>query len=412
MAAQYPHHVWQILVDLAPWLLGGLLVAGLLHGLLPHDFIRRHLGRNQFASVGKAVLLGVPIPLCSCGVIPVALGIKKQGASDGAAIGFLISTPQTGVDSIFVSAAFLGWPFALFKVFNALLTGLIGGILVHVSTPASEQYTNATYLIPEKRSGMRNVFISAINELLYMIWIWILVGIMISAAISTWVPRDYFSSTVLGGAAAPLVVLLISLPLYVCTTSSVPIAAALVAAGMPPGAALVFLMAGPASNAATLGAVCRGFGARILGIYIATVTLSSLGLAYTFDFILEFRYMPIRVQDHHGSPVGTGSALILIALMVRFAVRDLGRWWNTRQFMRKHPRSVKISVAGMTCGDCADQVQSILEQQPGVTTAVVDLKSGIALFEGEYVDVDSLNRAIQEAGFYIALDPLRTTEHR
>ena len=117
--------LWQITLELAPWLLLGMAIAGLLHGLLPPDFVGRHLrGR---AGVAKAVVLGVPLPLCSCGVIPTGLGLKKDGASNGASVGFLISTPQTGVDSILVSASFLGWPFALFKVAAAAITGLVGG---------------------------------------------------------------------------------------------------------------------------------------------------------------------------------------------------------------------------------------------------------------------------------------------
>ena len=130
--------IWNILLELAPWLLLGAVVAGALHVILPANWMQRHLtGRG---GVLKAVLVGIPLPLCSCGVIPVGLGLKRDGASNGAAVGFLISTPQTGVDSILVSASFLGWPFALFKVFAALVTGLIGGTLADaVSTePATE----------------------------------------------------------------------------------------------------------------------------------------------------------------------------------------------------------------------------------------------------------------------------------
>jgi uncharacterized membrane protein YraQ (UPF0718 family) len=120
-------NIWNVWVELAPWLLLGALVSGVIHVFLPTDFVRRHLtGRG---SIAKAVALGVPLPLCSCGVIPAGLGLKKDGASDGAAVGFLISTPQTGVDSVLVAAAFLGWPFALFKVVAATITGMTGGLL-------------------------------------------------------------------------------------------------------------------------------------------------------------------------------------------------------------------------------------------------------------------------------------------
>ncbi|MBN1846749.1 MAG: permease, partial [Sedimentisphaerales bacterium] len=124
---------WQIVRELSPWLLFGMLLAGILHVLLPAGFIRRHLGGSRLASVLKAVAAGVPLPLCSCGVIPTAIGLRKDGASKGAVTGFLISTPQTGVDSILVSATFLGWPFALFKVVSALVSGCVGGWLVNLT---------------------------------------------------------------------------------------------------------------------------------------------------------------------------------------------------------------------------------------------------------------------------------------
>ena len=400
MTGQYLHHVWQVLLELSPWLLGGLLVAGLLHGLLPHDFIWRHLGRNRFASVLKAVALGVPMPLCSCGVIPAALGIKKQGASDGAAVGFLISTPQTGVDSIFVSGAFLGWPFALFKVFSALVTGIVGGAVTQVSARGLEKRGDEAPTRPEKQPGLMAMLSYAVNDLLHMIWIWILVGILVSAAISTWVPQEYFVGTALGGPMAPLLVLLISLPLYVCATSSVPIAASLVAAGMPTGAALVFLMAGPASNVATLGAVFRGFGARVLAIYLATITIGSLGFAYAFDFVLRTEGAPVQNHEHQHNWFSVLSAMVLLGLMVWFFLRDIRRWLRKRQ-ISKSGDNLKITVTGMTCGGCVDRVQTVLQQQPGVATAAVDLKTGSAMIQGHRLDLDRLQGAIREAGFGI-----------
>ncbi|MDP7742985.1 MAG: permease, partial [Lentisphaeria bacterium] len=130
----YLHNAWDVMLSLAPWLLLGTLAAGLLHVFLPPDLIRRHLGRASTGSVVKAVMLGVPMPLCSCSVIPAALAIRREGASRGAAVGFMISTPQTGVDSILVSASFLGWPFAVFKVVSAFVTGLMGGQFADLAT--------------------------------------------------------------------------------------------------------------------------------------------------------------------------------------------------------------------------------------------------------------------------------------
>ena len=141
--------IWDVMTELSPWLLLGATVAGLLHVILPPDFVRRSLrGR---AGTLKAVLLGVPLPLCSCGVIPAGLGLKKDGASNGAAVGFLISTPQTGVDSIFVSASFLGWPFAVFKVASAFVLGLIGGAATDAVDPG-EGAADASHSAEAKRT--------------------------------------------------------------------------------------------------------------------------------------------------------------------------------------------------------------------------------------------------------------------
>ena len=138
-AGDFFREAWGVAGVLAPWLFFGLGIAGLLHVLLPADFVRKHLGRPGWGGIVKAAALGVPLPLCSCGVIPAAVGLKKDGASDGAAVSFLISTPQTGVDSVMVCAAFLGWPFAVFKIVSALVTGVVGGLLVDVTRGPAEK---------------------------------------------------------------------------------------------------------------------------------------------------------------------------------------------------------------------------------------------------------------------------------
>ena len=282
MVTQFLSSLWDVMLALAPWLLLGAALSGVIHVLLPSDFVRRHLtGRG---SVIKSVILGVPLPLCSCGVIPAGLGLKKDGASDGASVGFLISTPQTGVDSILVSAAFLGWPFAIFKLVAAAVTGLVGGVL-------TEQFGGERYDLgstddeqdSSEQSGLATGITHA-DDLIQSIWGWLAVGVVVSAAITTFLPANALSNwTAWGPVITMITVLVVSLPLYVCATASVPIAASLVAGGMPTGAALVFLMAGPASNVATIGAILKGFGPRILGIYLGTIIVGSVGLGILFD---------------------------------------------------------------------------------------------------------------------------------
>ncbi|MCZ6507855.1 MAG: permease, partial [Acidobacteria bacterium] len=316
--------IWEILTQLAPWLLLGTVIAAVLHVVLPRDLISRQF--TGYGGVVKAVLLGVPMPLCSCGVIPAGLGLKKDGASDGAAVGFLISTPQTGVDSILVSASFLGWPFALFKVASAALTGLVGGWWTELATPASEARP------VEQRAGARpGSVVSEMTahgvDILRSIWRWLLFGVIVSAAIEVLLPTEALAAIGrFGSFGAGVAALVVALPLYVCATASVPIAAALVAAGMPAGAALVFLMAGPATNMATIGAVYRGLGKRPLAIYLTTIVVGSLGLGVLFDGVIGNTAAHAAVaHEHEAAWWGIASALILVGLLVWFAAEDLSR---------------------------------------------------------------------------------------
>jgi hypothetical protein len=405
--AAYWYHVWIVTVQLAPWFLGGLLVAGLLHVLLPDKFVARHLGRSGLGSVIKASVLGVPLPLCSCGVIPTALGLKKDGASDGAAVGFLISTPQTGVDSIFVSAALLGWPFALFKVGSALVTGLVGGTLTFLTDRKVSEVDSGIGAEGNSRdSAWKRFFDYTLDDLFAMVWGWLVVGIFVSAAITTWLPEDAFSGTLLGGGFLSLLfVLVVSLPLYVCATSSVPIVAALVTSGMPLGGALVFLMAGPASNVATVGAVYRGFGKRVLGIYLATITVGSLGFGYLFDFVLADRFTSHTSMHGHGEGRwAQGTSVLFVLLVLRFAWRDLGVWLKNRRAQWEETESMTLEVGGMRCAACAKKVETKIRSFPAVGSVTVNLESGSTRIGGRQLPRADIEGALREAGFEVGSD--------
>ncbi len=382
------HATWQVLLELAPWLLLGATVAGLLHVLLPANFLARHLrGRG---GVARAVLFGVPLPLCSCGVIPAGLSLKKDGASDGAAIGFLIATPQTGVDSMLVSAGFLGWPFALFKVGAAAVTGLIGGWLTDrwgggAAEPAPLACAEDT------PRGWRD-FVEHAVDLVRSIWRWLVFGVLASAALTTFVPPETFSAL---GHWGLLGVLAVSVPLYVCATASVPIAAALVAGGMPAGAALVFLMAGPATNVATIGAIYRGFGARTLGIYLGTLIVGSMALGMLFDFVIPTGG-PLHAHVHGAAWWATASAVVLIALFVGFAVEEARAAWRRRR--TSEAKALTLPVAGMSCGGCVRKLEGALNALEGVESAVVERDPDRATVRGR-VDEIAVRAAITEAGF-------------
>ena len=399
--------VWEVLVELAPWLLIGTVVASLLHRFVPASLVRRQLrGR---AGVLKAVVLGVPLPLCSCGVIPAGIGLKKDGASNGAAVGFLISTPQTGVDSILVAASMLGWPFALFKVGSALLSGVVGGLLSDVVSPAvpaagAVQAVSAVaggHVPEEPTRSLRDALGHGV-EILRSIWRWLLFGVVVSAAMSVFLPADAFSMLGLGTIATAALVLFASLPMYVCATASVPIAAALVASGMPAGAALIFLMAGSATNVATVGAVYRTFGARVLAVYLGTIVVASVGLGSLFDAVLSTAGVRAAVAHGHHSWWGMLSAALLLALLVWFAAQELRGFvakWRLR-WASPHQR-VELAVEGMTCNGCANGVSRALLAVDGVSAADVSAEQGRAIISG-VADEAALRAAIEAAGYKVA----------
>lgn len=385
---------WAVIQELAPWILIGALLAGILHVILPPDFVRRRLqGRS---GVLKAVLLGIPLPLCSCGVIPAGLGLRRDGASRGSSIAFLVSTPQTGVDSVLVSASFLGWPFAVFKVLSAFALGLTAGLWTDVAVPETSVEEADTRESSAPRTW-RDGFTHGI-EIIRTVWRWLVFGVVVSALITTLVPPGSFQSVAAyGGVFAMAGMLAVAVPLYVCATASVPIAAALVAGGFPAGAALVFLLAGPATNLATIGAVRRAFGAKTLAIYLSTITVGSIALGWTFDFLLVG---PGHAHAHgagHHEPnlFAVGASWVLLAMLAWFAIADARRWLAERRLGNQ--ARVEVGVEGLTCNGCVRKLESELRAIPGVGPVAVSRDPGLARVDG--ARREDVCEAIRAAGF-------------
>ena len=408
---------WEILCQLAPWLLLGMLLSGLMSVLFPAGYVKQKF--QGFAGVVKAVLLGVPLPLCSCGVVPAGIGLKNQGASSGASVGFLISTPQTGVDSILVSASFFGWPFAIFKMATSAITGVVGGWLTdridrefETQLAIDEGDLTESSLIdssvlknPETESSPWVRMWDQSIEILRSIWGWLLIGILFSAFIETYIPGSWFHIIGNWGLLPSMLLLLcVSLPLYVCATASVPIAAAFVNGGLPPAAALVFLMAGPATNVTTIGAIHGRFGWKTAGVYLTTIILGSMFFAWMFDWLLT---ADVAIEsDHvheHQNWWSVASALILSAMIVGFAWSDCLRWWRKRKMKSTTAPKIEISIHGMTCGGCVDRIESALKNSEGVESVSVELKSGLATIAGA-PQLDEIKRLIRSLGFQIASD--------
>ena len=388
---------WVTLCELAPWLLLGMLISGLMHVLLPKNFVRRRF--RGLTGVVQSVLLGVPLPLCSCGVVPAGIGLKNDGASDGASVGFLISTPQTGVDSILVSASFFGWPFAIFKMLAAAITGMIGGWVTEWASPELDRQPT-TEDMPQTvtaQSGKLAGLIEHALEVLQSIWLWLLIGILVSALIGVLELESVFENVSAAGLLpAMLLMLLIAVPLYVCATASVPIAAVLVQSGLPPAVALVFLMAGPATNVTTIGAIGKRFGRRVLLIYLLTIIVGSFLAAIAFDGLLTATVASSLLHQHdHQSWWSATSAIVLIGLVLWVAGRQL---FANQKMATREDGVIEIDVAGMHCGNCVNRIRKGIEAIEGVETVSVNLSAGKVLVSGDATR-ENISATIASLGF-------------
>jgi len=385
--------VWDTWLELSPWFLLGVAAAIALHRLLPKSFAQRRL--RGPAGVPLAVGLGVPLPLCSCGVLPTAVGLRQHGASRGSSVGFLISTPQTGIDSILVSASFLGLPFALFKVASAALMGLVGGWVTDAATgpdAASPVETAGNRTRPTWRESLEHGL-----EIVDMVIVWVVVGVLVSAALHVFVPESvWISLQSIGVWGGMLIALVLSLPLYVCATGSVPIAAALVANGLPAGAALVFLMAGPATNAGTIGALTQHFGFRTTVIYVATIVAGSLGLGWAFSLAWTPE-VAVGAEHAHRAWWAVTSGVVLLGLVAKYGFERGRALWSRLTTSEATP-AYELAVEGMSCNGCVRKVEGALLQQPGVEAADVEREPGRAIVRG-HASPEALIRAIEEAGF-------------
>ena len=316
---------WGTAAEMSPYLLFGFLVAGILSVLVSQRLVEKHLGGRGIWPVLKASLLGVPLPLCSCGVIPVSMSLHKHGAGKGSTIAFLISTPQTGVDSILVTYSLLGPVFAIFRPVAAFVSGIIGGVLVDLFNPGPKEGQPVHQKCTDEccggadnkkiARGLKFAFVTLPRDIGGAM----LAGLVIAAFISVLVPDDFFAEKLGTGIFAMLVMMALGIPMYVCATASIPIAAALMMKGLTPGAALVFLMTGPATNAATFLTIWKIMGRATAIIYLVTIAGCSLISGVLLDYIVG-GIKSETVGHHHGwmlpALVKNISAVVLLAVLI------------------------------------------------------------------------------------------------
>ena len=400
-----------LFLEMAPYLLLGFFIAGLLHAFVPQTLYRKWLAGEDFKSVVLSLLFGIPLPLCSCGVIPTAVSMRKEGASKGATTAFLIGTPQTGVDSIAATYSVLGLPFAILRPVAALVTGLFGGLMSSqvaknergesiAQACSAEEKAPSMSIMQKCKSAMEYGF----SEMIQDIGRWLILGLVLAGLITAFVPDDFFVSFADKPALNMLLVLVIAIPMYVCATGSIPIAAALILKGLSPGAALVFLMAGPATNVASLLVLGKTLGRRQTVVYLISIIGGAIAFGLCADYLLPQEWFTGSIRENlhsaccHSEGVSTpwwqtASGIILGILLVktmidRFTSRQSTKTSNTMTF----------KVTGMMCNHCKAHVENGIKSVTGVSSVEVDLASGTASVEGE-ASAQEIIAAVKAAGY-------------
>ncbi len=402
--------LWMILTESSVWLVLGFLLAGVVHVLVPREWMLKHLGGKGIVPILKASLLGIPLPLCSCSVIPVAAGLRKQGASKGASAAFAISTPQTGEESIPLTWALFGPVFALARPVIAVITGLTAGLLIDLthkredtdedsmedpgaiglaitnaddasrvvesiesratssccssepkqttSCCSSEPQTNdsccSSAPAPTKRGligGIAETFRYGFSVMLVDLVVWLTAGLLMAALIGALVPQGWIEEHVGQGILPMLLMLVVGIPLYICATSSTPFAFGLVVAGLSPGAALVLLLSGPATNVATMSWMLKDLGVKALTIYLATIAVIALACGMLFDAFFKHMDTLADLNLHHEHGMGGfGYKEVFAVLFILLTAWALGKKFSS--WLDAKGIGTKPAASGCTSGSC------------------------------------------------------------
>ena len=428
--------ILNLLNQMSPYLLLGFGIAGVMHTFVPGQLYSRYLSGRGLRSVLYAAALGIPLPLCSCGVLPTAMSLRREGASKGATTSFLIATPQTGVDSIAATYSLMGPAFAIVRPIAALVTALLGGMLVNLfdrgeaqesapSIPSSEAGSGTSPSVKDKLLGaLRYGYVDMMQD----IGRWLLVGLVVAGIITVAVPDGFFASFAHRPLLGMLLVLVCAVPMYLCATGSIPIAVALMLKGMTPGAALVLLMAGPAVNVASLLVIRKVLGRRTLWLYLAAIVGGALTFALAIDHLLPRAWftgsLTLLRTSCEGSCHGhapwfnlISSAVLLLllahALISRLCKPQASCYAGCDDGCTCHadtpsccdgtchadmPVEHTITVTGMKCNHCRASVIRAISSLPGTESVDADLASGHVTITGTVPKADVI-RAVEALGF-------------
>lgn len=410
--------IWGLLTEMAPYLLLGFFLAGLMHEFIPRQVYANYLSKPNFRSVFLAALFGVPLPLCSCGVLPTAMGLRREGGSRGATISFLIATPQTGVDSIIATYSLMGLPFAIIRPIVALITAVFGGSLINVFESddeiivvrkAAEKTTEKSF-VQKLKGSIYYGFVEMMGD----IGKWLVIGLIVAGMITTLVPDEWFAIFKDNSLLSILLVLAISVPMYVCATGSIPIAVALMMKGLTPGAALVLLMAGPACNVASLLVINKVLGRRTLLLYLTAIVGGAVAFGLGIDYLLPREWFTSGLVMQGSCCAEEGFSLfnticaVALILMLVYAL-FLHRLHHHDGCCceeecccchAEQEESKTYYIKGMHCSHCAANVEKAISSVEGVESCSVSLSEKSATVSG-HADDAAVREAVESIGYAI-----------
>lgn len=452
--------IFDLVNEMSPYLLLGFLIAGLMHAFIPNSLYNKYLSGNTFRSVLNAAIFGVPLPLCSCGVIPTAMSLRREGASKGATVSFLIATPQTGVDSIFATYSLMGLPFAIVRPIAALVTAVLGGQfvnswaeedeLVEINNGNTEKSVHETHNHEEHSccghdhcdsecSEHKHSFVEKLKDALKFGFVemmedigkWLVIGLLIAGVITVIVPDSFFAVFKDNTLMSMLLVLCISIPMYLCATGSIPIAVALMMKGLTPGAALVLLMAGPASNAASILVINKVLGKRTLVLYLIAIVTGAVAFGFGIDYLLPSEWFTSSImmsdacchEDSNWFNIFCSVVLCLLLLNVVWMRlnhksacscghchdgeekqnHEHGCQCHCCENEEEHCETRTYIVEGMTCNHCKANVEKVIMTVKGVEAVKVDLHTGEVQVTGDDLDDNEIISAVESIGFAIKL---------
>ena len=400
---QYISSLFQLVQEIGIYMLFGFFLAGILSVSTSVRKFQNSLNQSSFSNIIKASIMGVPLPLCSCGVLPVATSFKRNGVSNSSTISFLISTPQTGIDSIAATFGILGPFLAIFRPIAALVSGVIGGIAIYFLGDDEERLMHvANEENSQTQNSIKSLFNYAFIDLPQDIVKPFVIGLLLASIIEVFIPQSNLMPITTNDFISYIAIILISIPLYVCATASLPIALVLLGKGFSVGSVILFLIVGPATNTTALITVFNLFRRKNAIIYLGTVVLTGVFSALLLDRVLSFEFDLVLSNGHVHShammfpdSIEMISGIILIIVFAN-AYRHL---YKMKKIKTTDDKFTTLNVSGMTCAGCMKNVKQVIENYNFVNDVRIILETGDVYIYGDSLNLNQIKTSIIKAGY-------------